>query len=43
MAQDGLRTGLVPNFRVLYVTNAANDQWFQPGGATSAGTRQDGS
>ena len=26
--------------RVLYVTNESTDQWFQPGGATSSGTRQ---
>ena len=38
MAQSGERS---VNFsRVFYVTAAANDQWFQPGGATSSGTRQ---
>ena len=38
MAQNGERQ---PAFaRVLYVTNASTDQWFQPGGATSSGTRQ---
>ena len=38
MPQNGERT---PNFaRVLYVTNESTDQWFQPGGATSSGTRQ---
>ena len=42
MAQDGARTGDdAPAFnRVLYVTNNSTDQWFQPGGATSSGTRQ---
>ena len=39
MAQDGFRAG-VDFSRVLYVTNSADDQWFQPGGATSSGTRQ---
>ena len=38
MPQDGERT--VSFARVLYVTNAADDLWFQPGGATSSGTRQ---
>ena len=39
MAQNGERT--VSFARVLYVTNESTDQWFQPGGATSSGTRQD--
>jgi hypothetical protein len=38
MAQSGKRT--VGFSQVLYVTNASTDQWFQPGGATSSGTRQ---
>jgi len=39
MPQNGERT--VSFARVLYVTNESTDQWFQPGGATSSGTRQD--
>ena len=38
MPQNGERT--VSFARVLYVTNESTDQWFQPGGATSSGTRQ---
>ena len=39
MPQNGERA--VSFARVLYVTNESTDQWFQPGGATSSGTRQD--
>ena len=38
MPQNGERS--VSFTRVLYVTNESTDQWFQPGGATSAGTAQ---
>ena len=39
MPQNGERS--VSFTRVLHVTNESTDQWFQPGGATSSGTRQD--